>query len=190
MKKNTHCTTCKVELNERTWKKWCRSYCQNCERLRSARRRREHPERDRKSSREWRARNPEFQRSYYIKNKERLNKINTKYNMDRRKRDPVFKLAYLLRNRVYYAIRMHKFVKGCSLKYYLGCTTLELRLHLEAKFQPGMTWDTHGNYGWHIDHIIPLSSAKTIEELYKLCHYSNLQPLWAKDNLRKSAKIL
>jgi hypothetical protein len=60
-----------------------------------------------------------------------------------------------------------------------------LKQHLENQFQSGMNWKTYGKYGWHIDHIIPLSSAKTEKELYKLCHYTNLQPLWAKDNLIK-----
>ena len=51
-----------------------------------------------------------------------------------------------------------------------------------------MTWENHGHGGWHIDHIIPLDSALSEEELYKLCHYTNLQPLWAKDNIRKGNK--
>ena len=53
-----------------------------------------------------------------------------------------------------------------------------------------MTFDNHGLYGWHIDHIIPLYSAKNEEDIIKLCHYTNLQPLWAEENLSKSNKIL
>jgi hypothetical protein len=71
----------------------------------------------------------------------------------------------------------------------IGCTTQFLKEHLENQFVGDMNWNNHGLFGWHIDHIIPLSSAKTEEELYKLCHYSNLQPLWAEDNLKKSNKI-
>ena len=59
--------------------------------------------------------------------------------------------------------------------------------HLESLFQPGMTWDNYGK--WHVDHIYPLSLAKNTQELENLCHFSNLQPLWAKDNLKKSNKI-
>ena len=70
---------------------------------------------------------------------------------------------------------------------YIGCSLEELKLHLEKQFKPGMTWENHGE--WHIDHIIPLASAKTEEDLYKLNHYTNLQPLWAIDNLKKSNKI-
>ena len=53
-----------------------------------------------------------------------------------------------------------------------------------------MSWDNYGLHGWHIDHIIPISSAKTEEELYKLFYYTNLQPLWAIDNIKKGNKIL
>ena len=53
-----------------------------------------------------------------------------------------------------------------------------------------MAWENYGYYGWHIDHIIPLSSAKTEEELYKLSHFTNLQPMGASDNRKKGAKIL
>jgi hypothetical protein len=63
-----------------------------------------------------------------------------------------------------------------------------LKKHLEIQFIEGMSWENQGK--WHIDHKIPLSSAKTEEEVYKLCHYTNLQPLWAEDNLKKGSKIL
>ncbi len=62
--------------------------------------------------------------------------------------------------------------------------------HIESRFWPGMNWQNHAYYGWHIDHRIPLSSAKTVEEVAKLCHYSNLQPLWWNDNFAKGSKIL
>jgi hypothetical protein len=70
----------------------------------------------------------------------------------------------------------------------LGCSPQFLKEHIEKQFSDGMSWELVGKY-IHIDHIIPLSSANTEEELYKLCHYSNLQPLWAEDNLKKSNKI-
>jgi hypothetical protein len=70
----------------------------------------------------------------------------------------------------------------------VGCSPEFLKKHLENQFVSGMSWDNRSE--WHIDHIIPLSSAKTKDELYKLSHYTNLQPLRSEDNLRKSNKIL
>jgi hypothetical protein len=70
----------------------------------------------------------------------------------------------------------------------LGCSFEEFKLYLESKFEPWMTWENKGlyngelNYGWDIDHIIPISSATTEEEIIKLNHYTNLQPLCSKVN--------
>lgn len=70
----------------------------------------------------------------------------------------------------------------------IGCDWLELLVHLESKFKPGMTRENYGPV-WHVDHIIPLASAKTEDEIIKLCHYSNLQSLFALENFQKGAKI-
>jgi hypothetical protein len=92
-----------------------------------------------------------------------------------------------------YRARLKAFFKGKnkskSTKDLVGCSWEELKMHLETQFKSGMSWDNYGLKGWHIDHIIPLSSAITEAELIKLSHYSNLQPLWAKENLTKSNKI-
>ena len=80
-------------------------------------------------------------------------------------------------------------VKNNSSIKIIGCYPNFLKEHLEKKFTEGMSWDRMGKE-IHIDHIIPLSSAKSEDEIYKLCHYTNLQPLWAEDNLKKSNKIL
>jgi hypothetical protein len=72
----------------------------------------------------------------------------------------------------------------------IGIDIVGLKNYLETKFTDGMTWENYGLYGWHIDHIIPLSSAKNEDEFTKLCHYTNLQPLWAEDNLKKSNKVI
>ena len=72
----------------------------------------------------------------------------------------------------------------------LGCSIEELKIHLEEQFKKGMSWDNYGMYGWHIDHIMPCSSFDLTDiEQQKICfHYTNLQPLWAKDNLSKGNK--
>ena len=71
----------------------------------------------------------------------------------------------------------------------VGCSPEFLKEYFEKQFTEGMSWELMGQH-IHIDHIIPLSSANTEEEMYELCHYTNLQPLWAKDNLKKGNKIL
>lgn len=110
------------------------------------------------------------------------------YSKKRRKIDPLFKLQSILRTRTSQLIKIKRFNKNNKFTEYLGCNLDCLKLHLENQFQPGMTWENHTRDGWHIDHIVPLDSANTEEELYKLCHYTNLQPLWAEANLKKSNK--
>lgn len=85
--------------------------------------------------------------------------------------------------------------KGCKkprTSTLLGCDYLTAKKYIERQFTKGMTWENHGigEGKWQIDHKIPLSSAKNLEEMKILCHYRNLQPLWAIDNNRKKAKIL
>lgn len=71
----------------------------------------------------------------------------------------------------------------------IGCSQDELRVYLQSKFTEGMSWDNWGTHGWHIDHIIPIGSALTEKEVLRLSHYTNLQPLWAIDNLRKGDRF-
>jgi len=73
----------------------------------------------------------------------------------------------------------------------LGCSIEFLKKHLEKQFKEGMNWNNYGLYGWHIDHIKPLDcfDLSDREELLKACHYTNLQPLWAEDNLSKGSKV-
>jgi hypothetical protein len=103
----------------------------------------------------------------------------------RYKTDPSYRLTRVLRSRLNMAVRnSHK--AGSAVRD-LGCSIVELKKHLELQFQLGMTWDNWTNDGWHIDHKLPLSSFDlTKEENVKIaCHYTNLQPLWAADNIRK-----
>jgi len=117
----------------------------------------------------------------YKKTSEFKNRRNIK---DKIKRDSnlLIKIMHNLRSRTRKAFL--GFYKDQTTKKLLGCGQQELMNYLINKFDDKMTLDNYGE--WHIDHIIPLSTAKTKEELEKLCHYSNLQPLWAIDNLRKN----
>jgi hypothetical protein len=111
--------------------------------------------------------------------------INSKMIM-RKKEDPILKLKMLYRSKTNKILGSNRE----STFQLIGCSPQELKTHLEKKFKDGMSWENHGLFGWHIDHIIPLSFAKSDDELKKLCHYTNLQPLWAKDNISKRDKII
>lgn len=128
-------------------------------------------------------------KTYRKVHRKKLNEYACNYVKRRKSEDPLFKVASTLRNRIRNAIKYKKFTRVNKPMEHLGCSIEEAKIHIEKQFKPEMTWDNHGVFGWHIDHIIPLSSAKTKEELYPLFHYTNLQPLWAKDNLSKSNKM-
>ena len=104
---------------------------------------------------------------------------------ERYRTDVEYRLRQNIRSRIKDTIKKNK-----SVPEYIGCSIEELKAYLESKFQPGMTWDNYGRGGWHIDHIRPLSSFNLSdpEQLRLAYHYTNLQPLWAKDNLTKGAR--
>ena len=145
----------------------------------------------------------EIKLTSYHKNKDKENNIQRRKNYrkenrpkinewekNKRQTDPIYKLSGTVRSRLKSFLRKKHISKKNKTFELVGCTPQQLKEHLEKQFREGMTWDNHGMYGWHIDHIIPLSSATTEEELYKLCHYTNLQPLWAEENLSKGNKVL
>jgi hypothetical protein len=103
-------------------------------------------------------------------------------------KDLKYTLAKQLRCRFKSAFKLN--VKTGSAIKDLGCSIDQLRKHLESLFEPGMSWDNHNLLGWHIDHKHPLSSfdLTDIQQVREACHYTNLQPLWAKDNLVKGSK--
>lgn len=82
-------------------------------------------------------------------------------------------------------------VKSLHTEELIGCSMEYLRQHLEGQFTEGMAWDNYGKSGWHVDHIIPLSYFDLMdpEQQKRAWHYTNLQPLWAVDNLKKNNKI-
>jgi hypothetical protein len=125
-----------------------------------------------------------YNKKYYQNNKEKA-KV---YENNKLKTDTNFKLARYLRNRIWKAI--HNNQKVGSAVQDLGCSIPELKLYLKSKWKDGMTWENWSLTGWHIDHIIPLDSfnLQNKEEFLKACHYKNLQPLWAEENLSKGDK--
>lgn len=125
--------------------------------------------------------------SYYYGNKEKVYKQRNLYNKRKRKEDPKFLLTRRLRNRLYYALKQKFWKKDTKFANYIGCDLEFLKTHMESQFIDGMCWENQGE--WHIDHIIPLVSANTEDELYALCHYTNLRPMWALDNIKKGTKL-
>jgi hypothetical protein len=125
---------------------------------------------------------------YKIKNHDKILNYKRKYEKQKREDDCLFKLKQTLRSRIRLFIKSRGLKKNGKTFDIVGCSPIFLKEYLENQFTIGMSWDNHGE--WHIDHIVPLSSAKTEEELYKLCFYTNLQPLWSEDNLKKSNKIM
>ena len=125
----------------------------------------------------------EHRKEYYKENKEKVLKYKIKYQRERRQNDPIYRMIDNYRKRTWEAYRNNR--KSKSTLELLGCTGIELANHLEKQFQEGMT---HDNYGeWHIDHIRPCASFDLSDpkEAEKCFHYTNLQPLWAADNLSK-----
>lgn len=113
--------------------------------------------------------------------KEKLRIRQNNYN-----KNPKNKLASNMRSRLYQVLKGRS--KSKHTFEIIGCSVDFLRNHLEEQFKEGMTWDNYGE--WHVDHIIPLSSAPDLDFLYELCHYKNLQPLWAVENLSKGKKLV
>lgn len=85
--------------------------------------------------------------------------------------------------------RIAEMIKGkASASSSVGCDAITLRQHIETQFKPGMSWDNYGTE-WHVDHMMPLAAAECVDHLVRLNHFTNLQPLWAEENIRKGASI-
>lgn len=134
------------------------------------------------SLKKWREKN---KKKYIEKNKEKILAYNRDYYKNKASKSSILKVR--LRSRLHTAIK-NKQKSGSAVKD-LGCSIEELKKHLENQFKEGMTWENWGE--WHIDHIKPLNkfNLEDRNELLKAVHYTNLQPLWAKDNLLKGGKF-
>ena len=130
-------------------------------------------------------------RKYYLKNREDILEQKRQY-MKKRYYDPsenIFRLKITLRSMIRCSLLRKNYIKNKKrTKDVIGCEISFFEKYLESKFEPWMTWDNYGkydgelNYGWDIDHVIPLASAETEEDIIKLNHYTNLQPLCSKIN--------
>ena len=128
-----------------------------------------------------------YAKTYVEQNREKVLAYKYEYKKKRLASDPLFALKHSMSTLLRVSLKVKGFSKTTKVSQTLGCTWEELKLHIERQFLPGMTWQNRGD--WHIDHIIPLATAKTEEDVVKLNHHTNLRPMWAQDNLRKSAKL-
>jgi hypothetical protein len=116
---------------------------------------------------------------------ERANKYQLERHHKRMKSDPLYVLVKRYRSRTRMMFRHKGILKKTSSMEFLGCTAEEFKSYFESLFTEGMTWGKVYSGEIHIDHKTAISTAKTEEDLVKLSHYTNLQPLWAIDNLKK-----
>lgn len=117
----------------------------------------------------------------------RRNKYSREYIKKRCESDELFKIKLKIRKNLNFHFLKNGFAKKSKTFEILGIGCEEFKLYIESMFLEGMTWENHGE--WHLDHKIPISWAKSEEELYILNHYTNFQPLWADDNLSKGNRF-
>lgn len=119
---------------------------------------------------------------------EEKRRYRNEYLKRKKQEDPVYNIKCLMRSYISSVLKVKGYKKNSKTVEILGCSFEEFKIYLESKFEHWMTWENKGlyngelNYGWDIDHIIPLSSAKEEEDIIKLNHYTNLQPLCSKVN--------
>jgi len=122
------------------------------------------------------------------KNRKKISVQKTKRDKERRQSDPLYKLKHNTRSLISRSITNAGFKKNSKTHKILNCSFEEFMSHLEKQFNSGITWENYGK--WHLDHIVPVSLASTEEEIIKLNHYKNFQPMWGPENNSKSNKII
>ena len=187
------CAKCKQEKElinfrtDKTIKCGYRSYCIDCEKVKIRENARVRYENKRK---QYNKDNADVISSKY---KEwRINNLSyiSEKASERYNNDPEHRLKHILRVRIQKALKLN--CKKTSSTELLGCDISEYRLYLESKFTDGMNWENYGRKGWHIDHIIPCDSfdMSSLKQQKQCFHYTNTQPLWWEDNLKKHTKIV
>lgn len=127
----------------------------------------------------------EYQRRYQAKNREKVNRAYREKRMRCAQARARGQIGAAMRDILRGNTTTGKYIK------LLGCSRDEFLRHLESKFTDGMTWETRGRFGWHIDHVKPLSAFDLTDpkQLAAACHHTNVQPLWWRDNMRKGPKL-
>lgn len=126
-------------------------------------------------------------KKHSLDNKEELVVSSVLRNHEQYMNNPLYRIKTDFSSYIRSAIKKKGYSNNAKISKFLGCKSDKFIHHIESLFQEGMSWDNHGE--WEVDHIIPNSFAKTIEDIIILNHYTNLQPLWKKDNSRKGKKL-
>lgn len=206
------CSKCKIEKPLLNFNKRIKSIdglrpdCKDCRKIESKIQREKNVLKSKEYHKKYLAENKvkliEYHKKWYNENKDKHRENSKKYREKNKKdirekstikrnllykTDENYRIKSILRSRINVIFKAKFWKKNMGTEKLLGSDFNTVKTHIENKFTEGMNWKNQGK--WHIDHIIPLSSAKTKEELISLCHYLNLQPLWALDNILKSNKI-
>jgi hypothetical protein len=184
------CTKCKEQKNFSEFnvssrnKSGLRFECRDCQKICYMSNSEHYKEKRKKRYSEDREKELNRNRKYYENNKsEIIQKLKEKKRIDK-----MLRISSNLRSRISQFVKSNKIHKDNKTMVMLGVDLNNFKKHLEENFSKGMTWENYGE--WHIDHIIPLYYAKTTEDLNRLCHYTNLQPMWGKENSSKRNKII
>jgi len=152
------------------------------------------PKKKKENNRKWQKNNSEKvnkkNRKWYRENLETVKAQKKRYYARKIKTDIYFRISHLLRSRLKDVAIKGNFKSGSAIKD-LGCSIEYFKQYIENQFQAGMSWENWSRIGWHIDHQISLSVVDLTdrEDLKHVCHYTNLQPMWASDNISKGNKI-
>jgi hypothetical protein len=129
-----------------------------------------------------------YNKEYYKNNKVKLNAYANNYCIQKNKLNVNFRLTKILRSRIYYAIKSIDWKGNCNREELLGGDINIVKAHIESLFKEGMNWENQGK--WYIDHILPIGICDNQNDIIARCHYKNLQPLWAINNLKKGSSII
>jgi 5-methylcytosine-specific restriction endonuclease McrA len=138
----------------------------------------------------------QYAKKYAEENRPELNAYRREYEKERVKTDDIYKFKKSIRCLISNSIKNKGFTKKSRVAKILGCSFNEFINYVESKFRTWMNWSNHGKYTgdynqtWQLDHIIPISSAKSEIEVIELNHYTNFQPICSKINNEKSNRIL
>ena len=127
-------------------------------------------------------------KKYYVANKDKISSRVLARKNKKRASDPMFRLAENIRSAIWRSLKSEGYAKSSSTNEILGCDSSAFCAHIERQFTKGMSWEKLG-LEIHIDHIVPLATAKTKEDVFALNHYTNLRPCWADENMRKADKM-